>query len=90
MKEYLFEVRLRAVVRVRASSKEEGSKVVGSVLGAPSNLEIGLVNENNAALGRAAAVTAVDFRYTGEPSLITDKKPAGVETRRPQSNFPLQ
>jgi hypothetical protein len=90
MKEYLFEVRLRAVVRVRASSKEEGSKVAGSVLGAPSNLEIGLVNENNAALGRAATVTAVDFQYTGEPSVVADKRSAGVETRRPQSNFPLQ
>jgi hypothetical protein len=76
MKEYSFEVRLRAVVRVRASSKEEASKVVGSVLGAPSNLEIGLVNENNAALGRTATITAVDYEFTGEPNLVQSSRRA--------------
>jgi hypothetical protein len=75
MNEYAFEVKLRAVVRVRAESKDEASKVVESVLGSPSNLEIGLVNENNAALGRTATVTGVDFEHTGEPRLVSDKKP---------------
>jgi hypothetical protein len=75
MKEYSFEVRLRAVVRVRASSKDEASKVVESVLGSPSALEIGLANENNAALGRAATVTGVDFQPAGEARPVSDSKP---------------
>ena len=46
MNEYSFEVKLRAFVRVRASDKNEASKVAELVLGAPSSLEIGLANEN--------------------------------------------
>jgi len=76
MNEYAFEVKLRAVVRVRAPSKDEASKVVESVFGSPSNLEIGLANEHNAALGRAAAVTAVNFQQTSEPKPIKDSGPA--------------
>jgi hypothetical protein len=57
---------------VRASSKDEAGKVVESVLGSPGNSEIGLVNENNAALGREATVTAVNFDHTGEPKLVKD------------------
>jgi hypothetical protein len=79
MNEYAFEVKLRAVVRVRAESKDEASKVVESVLGSPSVLEIGLANEGNAALGRAAAVTAANFQHTSEPKLVKDN---GSETSR--------
>jgi hypothetical protein len=75
MNEYAFEVKLRAVVRVRAESKDEASKVVESVLGSPSVLEIGLANENNTALGRTATVTGVDFQHAGEPRLSSDNKP---------------
>jgi hypothetical protein len=75
MNEYVFEVKLRAVVRVRAPSNDEASKVVESVLGAPGSLEIGLANESNAALGRAAAVTAVNFQHTSEPRPLSDDKP---------------
>jgi hypothetical protein len=74
MNEYAFEVKLRAVVRVRAPSKEEASKVVESVLGSPSTLEIELANQNNAALGCAAAVAAVDFQHTSEPRPVSDNK----------------
>jgi hypothetical protein len=35
MNEYAFEVKVRAVVRVRAPSKADASKVIESVLGAP-------------------------------------------------------
>jgi hypothetical protein len=79
MKEYEFEVKLRAVVRVRAPSKDEAGKVVESVLGSPSTLEIALANESNSALGRAAAITAVNFRHTSEPKLVKDN---GPETSR--------
>jgi hypothetical protein len=79
MNEYRFEVKLRAVVRVRAESKEEASKVVESVLGSPTLLEIGLANENNAALGRTATVTGVDFQHTSGPKLVKDN---GPETSR--------
>jgi hypothetical protein len=75
MKEYSFEVKLRAVVRVRASSKNAASEVVESVLRAPSSEEIGLANEANLALGRAAIVTGTDFQPTCDPRLVRDKEP---------------
>src|SRR4051812_44523145 len=61
MNEYVYEVQLRAVVRVRAANEEVARKVVPTVLGAPGTLEIGLANQNNEAVGRAATVTDVDF-----------------------------
>jgi len=80
MNEYAFEVKLRAFVRVRASDKNEASKVAELVLGAPSSLEIGLANENNnAALGCAAAVTAVTFQQTGDPRVVRDSGPKIAE-----------
>jgi hypothetical protein len=75
MNEYVFEVKLRAVVRVRAPSKDEASKVVASAIGSPGTLEIELANQANAALGRAAAVTAVNFQHTSEPRPVSDDKP---------------
>ena len=75
MNDYTFEVKLRAVVRVRAASKEEASKVVESALGSPSNQELGLANENNnAALGLGATVTGVHFQETTQPRLVSDDK----------------
>ena len=62
MNEYSFEVKLRAFVRVRASDKNEASKVVESVLGAPSSMEIGLANENSAAVGCELSPTLGDGR----------------------------
>jgi hypothetical protein len=61
MNEYAFEVRLRAVVRVRASDEDVARKVVPSVLGAPGSLEIDLANQNNAGIGRLATVIEVEF-----------------------------
>jgi hypothetical protein len=57
MNEYVYEVTLRAVVRVRAVDEEVARKVVPTVLGSPGTLEIGLANENNAAVGQVATVT---------------------------------
>ena len=75
MNEYAFEVRLRAVVRVRADSKDEATKVVKSVVGPPGSTEIGLANQNNAAAGRTATVTAVDFQHTSDARLVSDNRP---------------
>jgi hypothetical protein len=72
MNEYAFEVRLRAVVRVRAESKDEATKVIESVVGPPDSTEIGLANENNAGAGRAATVTAVEFQHSSGPRLVSD------------------
>jgi hypothetical protein len=72
MNEYVFEVRLRAVVRVRASDEGVARNVVSSVLGAPGSVEINLANENNARLGRRATVTEVDFVHEKGPRLLKD------------------
>ena len=82
MNEYVFEVRLRAVVRVRASDEGVAREVVPSVLGAPGSVEINLANENNAWLGRRATVTEVDFMHETGPRLLKD------DAARPQTGSP--
>ena len=67
MDEYAFEVRLRAVVRVRAPDEEVARKVVSSVLGAPGSIQIDLANQHRAAAGRAATVTEVDLMQENYP-----------------------
>jgi hypothetical protein len=79
MNEYVYEVTLRAVVRVRAVDEEVARKVVPTVLGAPGTLEIGLANQNNEAVGRAATVTDVDFDLEKDASLLKS------ETALPQA-----
>jgi hypothetical protein len=73
MNEYVFEVKLRAVVRVRATEEDVARKVVSSVLGSPGSLEIELANQNNAAVGRPATVTDVDFTQENDPKLLKDE-----------------
>jgi hypothetical protein len=70
MNEYVYEVKLRAVVRVRAVDEEVARKVVPTVLGSPGTLEIGLANENNAAVGQVATVTDVDFVQDNHAQLL--------------------
>ena len=82
MNEYVFEVMLRAVVRVRASDEGVAREVVPSVLGAPGSVEINLANENNAALGQRATVTKVDFMQKTGPRLLKDN------VARPQTGSP--
>jgi hypothetical protein len=74
MKEYSFEVGVRAVVRVQASDPDAARKVVETVLGAPGSQEIELANRNNQGLGRDATVTAVDFVQKTPAKLVADKK----------------
>ena len=59
--DFTFKVNLVAVVRVRAGDESVARKIVPTVLGAPGIAEIRLANENNAATGRHATVTDVDF-----------------------------
>ncbi len=61
MEDFTFKVNLVAVVRVRAGDESVARKIVPTVLGAPGIAEIRLANENNAATGRHATVTDVDF-----------------------------
>ena len=51
MSDFAFKVNLVAVVRVLAAEENAARRVVPTVLGAPSAAEIGLANQNNAALG---------------------------------------
>ena len=61
MRDFTFKVNLVAVVRVRAGDESVARKVVPTVLGPPGTVEIRLANENNAAAGRDATITDVDF-----------------------------
>ena len=61
MQEYLFEVRLIAVVRVRARNENLAREVATSALGSPSTEEISLANEADFLMGREATIIAVDF-----------------------------
>ena len=65
MREFTFKVNLVAVVRVRAADESVARQVVSTILGAPGTVEIGLANENNAAVGNHATITDVDFSFIG-------------------------
>jgi hypothetical protein len=57
MEDFAFKVNLVAMVRVRAADEAVARKVVPTVLGAPGTVEIGLVNENKAAVDNHATIT---------------------------------
>ena len=61
MRDFAFKVNLVAVVRVRAGDESVPRKLVPTVLGPPGIVEVRLANENNAAAGRHATITDVDF-----------------------------
>jgi len=61
MQEYLFEVGLVAVVRVRAQNENLAREVATSALGSPSSEEIRLANQADFLMGREATIIAVDF-----------------------------
>jgi len=61
MQEYLFEVRLVAVVRVRARNENLAREVASSALGSPSTEEIRLANEADFLMGREATIIAANF-----------------------------
>jgi hypothetical protein len=61
MREFVFEVRLVAVVRVRSQNESLAREVVASALGSPSTEELTLANEADFVMGRQATIVAVDF-----------------------------
>jgi hypothetical protein len=69
MNDYVFEVQLVAAVRVHGVDENDARKVISSVLGSPGMEEVRMANENNAALGRNALVTDVDFSIANSPTL---------------------
>ena len=83
MNEYVYEVRIRAVVRVRAADEDVARKVVPTVLGSPGTVEIELANQNNAAIGRTATVTDVDFVQEREAQIL--KTNAALSKARPSA-----
>jgi hypothetical protein len=62
MREFVFEVVIAAVVRVRAETKALARQVViSSALVSPSEDEIRLANQAGFAEGKEATITGVDF-----------------------------
>jgi hypothetical protein len=62
--DFAFKVNIVAVVRVHAADESVARKIVPTVLGAPGTVEIGLANQNNAAMGLDGTVTDVDFQVS--------------------------
>ena len=71
-----FEAEL-AAERVRAADESVARKVVPTVLGAPGTVEIGLANQNNAAVGLDGMVTDVDFEIAKMTKDHTQRDGAG-------------
>ena len=70
VKEFAFEVRLIARVRVRAPDEASARQAVPSVIGTPGSAEIALANQGIDVLLPGAAVTAVDFIPDGKAKLV--------------------
>jgi hypothetical protein len=86
MKEYEFEVDVVAVVRVKAPDEEAARKVVPTVLGAPSSVEIRQANEKHASLGVKATVTEVEF--TPDKNVALHKAADGKTKQQRRSHPP--
>jgi hypothetical protein len=80
MDDFAFKVNIVAVVRVRAADESVARKVVPTVLGSPGTVEIGLANQNNAAMGLDGAVTDVDFTISKMTRDHTPRNGAGTLT----------
>jgi hypothetical protein len=82
VQEYAFQVKLVAVVRVRATDEVLARKVIPSVLGSPGTAEIRLVNESNNSLGLEATVTVVDFFAKGDSAVLLESNDKRIRRRR--------
>ena len=78
MDDFVFAVKVVAVVRVRADDENVARKVVPTVLGSPSAAEIALANQNNAALGADGTITDADFRIEDGEITLVETKPIAV------------
>ena len=62
MREFVFEVSITAIVRVRAETEADARQALtSSVLGSPAANEIRLANEANFIEGKEGTITEVDF-----------------------------
>jgi hypothetical protein len=61
MQEFLFEVKVVALVLVRAQNESLAREVVASALGSPGIEEVRLANQADFVMGRKATTVAVDF-----------------------------
>jgi len=66
------------VVRVRAADENVARKVVPSVLGAPSTVEIRLANESNAVFFKDAIIPKVDFSAEEGSIMLVETAGASV------------
>jgi len=82
VQEYAFQVKLVAVVRVRATDEVLARKIIPSVLGSPGTAEIRLVNESNNSLGLNATVTVVDFFAKSESTVLLESNDKKIRRRR--------
>ena len=65
MDNFVFEVEVVALVRVRAPDESVTRAVVPTVLGPPGSTEIALANQSNILVSRDAAVTGAEFSMIG-------------------------
>jgi hypothetical protein len=70
VEEYVFEVTLRALVRVRATHEELARTAVSLLLSSPGRIQIDLANQSNAAVGRPATVTGIDLMQESDPKPV--------------------
>ena len=82
VQEYAFQVKLVAVVRVRATDEVLARKVIPSVLASPGTAEIRLVNESNNSLGLEVTVIVVDFFTKGDSAVLLESNDKRIRRRR--------
>ena len=73
MPEFVFEVSLKAIVRVRAETEADARQALtSSVLGSPSANEIRLANEANFIEGKEGTIIEVDFSIADKSVKLRD------------------
>jgi hypothetical protein len=88
VEDFLFEVDITAVVRVRAADEGAARRAISTVLQAPSAAEIGLLNEANSFF-TGATVTDVDFLQLGPAQIMSILSETAPQTA-PPSTRPLR
>jgi hypothetical protein len=84
---YTFEVKLGAVVQVRARNEDAARQVVLSPLDSPSNDEIKKTNEINLVLNMVATITDVFLSVEESPARLVkiDGKRVKQSAKRPRT-----
>jgi len=73
MREFVFEVSITAIARVRAETEADARQALtSSVLGAPSANEIRLANEANFIEGKEGTILEVDFSIVDNSVKLRD------------------